>query len=329
MAKYTEDFGRAHLQAEQMRAFKVDKVVFDFTTRRWKSQAFQLPFYQGDFVLLTPKEILTREEAWINQGDMLDQFTQLQLAVGDDALRQQINAHFMAQITEQSTNEERKLAILGTYERFDELVDLYIKAKEDDAPEAHVTSGRKVHETAVQFIENVRALIRDHLAGTEFCSEKTDSLDESRRRVAYLKHVIEDNDGYRLFYIDGKPIKREADLHVMFRLTWYATAYDVNSEVNNGRGPVDYKVSMGKRNASLVEFKLASNTGLEKNLRKQVGIYEKAANTAKSLKVILFFTDAERTKLQRILTELNLHRGINVITIDARADNKPSASKAT
>lgn len=34
---------------------------------------------------------------------------------------------------------------------------------------------------------------------------------------------IEDNDGYRVFYIDGKPIKRESDLHTMFRLTWYAT----------------------------------------------------------------------------------------------------------
>jgi hypothetical protein len=328
LAKYTEDFATAQLRADQVRVFKVDKVVFDYETRRWKSASFKLPFFQGDFVLLTPKEILTREEAWINQGDMLDQFTQVQVAVADDQLREQIDAHFMAQINEQSTSEDRKRAILKTYERFEELVDIYIKQKEEDAPEAHVESDRKVKDTETQFIANVRALIQDHLAGTEFCSDNPDSLEETRRRVAYLKHVIEDNYGYRLFYLNGKPIKREADLHVMFRLTWFATAYDVNSEVNNGRGPVDYKVSMGKRNASLVEFKLASNTGLEKNLRNQVAIYEKASGTTKSMKVILFFTDAEFSKIQRILRDLKLDSDEKIVVIDARADNKPSASKA-
>ncbi len=28
----------------------------------------------------------------------------------------------------------------------------------------------------------------------------------------------------------------------MYRLVWYGTKLDVNSEVNNGRGPVDYKI---------------------------------------------------------------------------------------
>jgi hypothetical protein len=85
---------------------------------------------------------------------------------------------------------------------------------------------------------------------TEFY-ERGDSYEESLQRVKYLKHVIEDNDGYRVFYVNGEPVKRESDLHTMFRLTWYATVFDVNAEVNNGRGPVDYKVSKGRRNASL------------------------------------------------------------------------------
>lgn len=44
-----------------------------------------------------------------------------------------------------------------------------------------------------------------------------------------------------------------SDLQTMFKLTWFATSFDVNAEVNNGRGPVDYKVSKGKSNAALVE----------------------------------------------------------------------------
>ena len=107
----------------------------------------------------------------------------------------------------------------------------------------------------------------------------------------FLKSVIEDMDGYRIFYINGKPIRRENDLQIMYRLVWYATEFDVNREVNNGRGPVDFKVSKGSRDATLVEFKLASNTKLKKNLSNQVEIYKAANCTDRAIKVILYFTE--------------------------------------
>ena len=67
----------------------------------------------------------------------------------------------------------------------------------------------------------------------------------------------------------------------MYRLTWYATSYDVNREPNNGRGPVDFKVSKGAANKALLEFKLASNSKLRQNLQHQVEVYEAANNTSK------------------------------------------------
>jgi hypothetical protein len=127
--------------------------------------------------------------------------------------------------------------------------------------------------------------------------------------------------------LKGKPIKREQDLQVLFRLTWYSTQSDVNRETNNGRGPVDYKVSRGSKDKSLIEFKLASNSQLKRNLEKQVAVYEKANDTDKSLKVILYFSKQELEKVQDILRELKVEASPNIILIDARADNKPSASK--
>jgi len=70
----------------------------------------------------------------------------------------------------------------------------------------------------------------------------------------FLKDVIENKDGYRLFYVKGKPVKKEDDLQILFRLTWFATPSDVNREVNNGRGPVDYKISRGNIDKTLVEL---------------------------------------------------------------------------
>jgi hypothetical protein len=123
-------------------------------------------------------------------------------------------------------------------------------------------------------------------------------------------------------------VQRESDLQILYLLTWFASPSDVNREVNNGRGPVDYKISRGRRDKSWVEFKLASNTQLRRNLENQVAVYEKANETEKSLKVIMFFTQAEEVKVVGILNDLNLTGNANIILIDAGAHNKPSASKA-
>ena len=154
------------------------------------------------------------------------------------------------------------------------------------------------------------------------------SFDESLRRVEFLRDVIENKDGWRIFYVDGKPLRREADLQIMYRLCWYATSYDVNREPNNGRGPVDFKVSKGSVDKSLVEFKLASNSELKQNLKHQVEIYEAANDTRKSIKAVLYFSEPELEKVQQTLIDLKLSDRPESVLIDARADNKPSASNA-
>jgi hypothetical protein len=120
----------------------------------------------------------------------------------------------------------------------------------------------------------------------------------------YLKDVIENKDGYRIFYHDGVPIQKEEDVQILYRLTWRATPSDVNREVNNGRGPVDFKVSRGAIDSTLVEFKLASNSQLARNLQNQVRIYEKASNTKTSYKVIVYFSEHELDRVNNILKDL-------------------------
>ena len=143
--------------------------------------------------------------------------------------------------------------------------------------------------------------------------------------MEYLKHIIEDCDGYKLLWNNGKPIKKEKDLQILFKFTWFGTAFDVNAEPNNGRGPVDFKVSFGSLDKTLVEFKLAKNTKLKQNLKNQVGVYEQANDTNQSMKVILYFTKAEYFTVKRVVKELKLENDNRIILIDA-CDNKVSAS---
>jgi hypothetical protein len=73
---------------------------------------------------------------------------------------------------------------------------------------------------------------------------------------------------------------------------------------------------------------LASNPQLERNLEKQVAIYEKANRTTQSYKVIILFSSHDEGRVRKILQRLGVSADTGIILIDARNDNKPSASKA-
>jgi hypothetical protein len=91
---------------------------------------------------------------------------------------------------------------------------------------------------------------------------------------------------------------------------------------------VDFKASFGAGDKSLIEFKLASNTALKSNLEKQVSIYEAANQTTRSVKVIISYTARHQERVVKILNELGLNDDESIVVIDARDDNKPSASIA-
>lgn len=328
LCEYTQSFAKDHLDRSRCKEVSVKHAKFDYQTRRWISKRYNLPYIDGDFVLLTPKDILTKDEAWINKHDIIGDFDEIAESIPNIELRAQINEYLLRQIPERANQREINQAISRTLLKFPVLIDHYIRYKEDHGDEAVALSEQKVKETEAVFIRQVTNLVEVLRAQKVFYAQKGDTFDEAYNRVMFLKQVIENNDGYRLFYVKGEPVKRESDLQLIFRLTWYATEDDVNAEINNGRGPVDYKISRGSKDSTLVEFKLASNSKLKQNLAKQVEVYKAANQTDKSIKVILYFTDSELEKILKALKELELSQGKELILIDARATNKPSGSNA-
>jgi len=326
LCEYTEGFAKQYLDKNRCKTVNVDHAYFNYETRRWSSRKYMLPFIDGDYVLLTPKDILTKDETWINKHDLEGNFDELINSMPNVVLRAQVSEYFMRHLPVNPSRCERLANAKKTLGEFPELIDFYIKHKEDNSKEAIALSEKKVLETESIFIKQVTNLVLALRDQNEFYSQRTDTFEETYKRVMFLKQVIEKNDGYRLFYIKGKPVKREADLHLIFRLTWFAAAEDVNTEVNNGRGPVDYKISRGAKDSTLVEFKLASNSKLRQNLAKQVEVYEEANQTKKSIKVILYFTDLEFERIKKVLNALRLKQGKELVLIDARETNKVSAS---
>lgn len=323
----TQDFARKYLKPCYCKEFKnIQRVKFDYDVGVWKAGTFYLPCYNDNYVILTPTDMLVRVETWINKKDLYSKVQTFGVSLPNEVLRFQVNEYFISFLSKNPTHEEKATAAQKTVAKFPQLIDYYIKSKEDDEESAIRESFKDVGHVKQVFIEQLQNLVYQLQTETDFYKIPLNSYQEALQRVLYLKHVIEDCDGYRWFFDGDQPIRREADLHIMYKLVCYDTFSDANSEVNNGRGPVDFKLSRGRRDSTLVEFKLTRT--LKKNLEKQVEVYKDANNTEKAIKVILFFTDEEQKKTYKILNELGLTGKPNIVLIDARP-NKPPASKAS
>lgn len=279
-------------------------------------------------MLLTPEDILTKDDTWINKEDLRRDFPTIREAIPNAALRAQIDSYFRSVLPPRPTAKDERAAVEKTLRKFYELIDYYIRHKEDHGDEAQKRSLENVREVDDRFVQNVSYLVSLIAKHSQFYTAPGGTLEETRRKIDYLRHVIEDQDGYRIFYVKGQPVQREKDLQILFKLVWEGSPSSVDAEVNNGRGPVDFSISRGATDKTLVEFKLASNPQLERNLAKQVEIYERANRTIQSYKVIMLFSARDLAKVTHILRRLNMAGDPGIILIDARKDNKPSASKA-
>jgi|GEM_PF-2220642 len=149
------------------------------------------------------------------------------------------------------------------------------------------------------------------------------SYEEALYRVRILKSVIEDKGQFKIFKFQEN--QNEAMLQSLFKLVKEDSSFDINAEVNNGRGPVDFTVSKGSQDKTVIEFKLAKSSSLKRNLQHQVEVYKKANNTDRAVVAILYFSQKEYQQVIKTLKELNLYELENIILIDGQ--QKLSASK--
>ncbi len=328
---YTQQFAFEHLSEHQRKMRIVERVTFDYGFEKWVPAKYVLPFYKGDHIILTPKDILTKDENWINQNDLVDKFDDIAASIPDQQLRSTISNYFYKRLEhdrdKEPTKAQRREAALQALNEYPLLVDYYIKHKEESGNEATSLSEEKLLFVQLLFNQAVRELT-SLLPSDFYILSPVGTYEEAHKRLAYLKHVIEDQGGHRWFFAAGKPIRREKDLHVLYRLVWYGTKHDFGAEADDGRGPVDFKISYGAKDKSLVEFKLASNTQLKSNLKKQLELYQTASDAQHGIKAIIYFTDEDLIRVNGILAELGIKGHKDVVLIDCRADNKPSGSKA-
>lgn len=216
-----------------------ERVRFNYDTESWERELFDLPWFDDDYVLLTPRDILTKDDTWINKHDLIRDFDHLPDALPNDALRAQVNNYFRRVLPRNPKKREEDEAAIKTIRQFPALIDAFIKYKEDTGDQAVSTSESKVADSRQLYLEQFRAFVELLAQETPFYKVGGTTHNEAMQRVQYVKDLIENKGAHRLFYLKGKPIEREEDLQILYRFTWYASPLSVSREVNDGRGPAD------------------------------------------------------------------------------------------
>jgi hypothetical protein len=146
LLEYTQRFARAHIDPSKLQRVNVAKVKFNYQFGVWEGAIFELPWLIDDYVLLTPEDILTKDDTWINKEDLRRDFPTIKDAIPNHALRAQIDQYFRKVLPKKATAKEEREAVEKTLLRYHELIDYYIRHKEDHGDEAVKRSADKVRE---------------------------------------------------------------------------------------------------------------------------------------------------------------------------------------
>lgn len=145
-----------------------------------------------------------------------------------------------------------------------------------------------------------------------------------------FKYLIENKKGYQMLYDSDGKFRNEKIVQQLFILMadsyCKANNIDLSPECNSGRGPVDFKLSNGDNNKTLVEIKLTTNNQLVHGLEKQIFEYSKAEETQNLIYLVVHNggPDSRIKSMNEVYKKISTNR-IKLIFINAL--KKESASK--
>ena len=163
--------------------------------------------------------------------------------------------------------------------------------------------------------------------------KKNEDVYELTKKICFqFKYLIEEKGLWRFLYDDnGEPLNESHSQMLFFGIAdqyCKANDIDISRENNNGNGPVDFKLSKGYSNKTIVEIKKSSNPQLSHCYEVQIPIYMKQEEVKKAIYLLIDLgnDDSRVSRFKNEISKRN-NKKIDLIEIDGR--KRESASKRT
>lgn len=161
-------------------------------------------------------------------------------------------------------------------------------------------------------------------------SEPQTSFDAMMEVIGIFKDWVENNRGWaEIQYAPSRRKEKAVQRYMHLGAKYFVESndLDISFEADEGRGPVDIKLSRGS-DKTIAEIKLSSNSRYLHGYQNQVQEYGSAERTSKLIYVFVDVGNPERRKTIMELHRNNLEKGVRcpeLVIIDANERN--SASK--
>ena len=288
-------------------------------------QKFELPAYKNHPIVFIPISILC-DLPIAHSWEDIDRVCSY-----NEALRRRISSLIGVNWKQMTKLNKRKIKeiLLGNIEVFKEVVN-YFKNKQS-VPYNYKNDKLGLFSCIEAAEKSVKESPLDLQSLLPITSDNIFSVVE--KICLKYKELIENNGLYELLY-DNKNIRkpeRAAQLLLYSIADAYCAAYDLdlNREVNNGVGALDFKISKGYNAKVCVEVKYSTND-IIKGYNCQLPTYNKAEKSERSILLVVRNTQNDKLRLKKLLDieknalSENPHAP-KVIVVDARI--QASASK--
>ncbi len=317
--KYTQFFCINHKIPLVSKKFR--QGYFNQEFLNWMPIEADLPLnpYTKEAILLAPKNFL-RQLPTINLGEFWDYAFDNE----NETLRNDFSYDIQKNV--------KKNVIIEFAKRHPEIRDRFIKSTEKSPPNPY------------DFSQDSKGFVRWYSASRNYCKAKPLKIEidsESSFKTAIkdmideFANYVENNKGWSLLWNDnGKPKTEEAAQNLFLGIVMHycrANNIDISREANIGRGPVDFKTSLGYALRALLELKLAKNTKFWNGLSKQLPKYMQAEKINFGYFVIIMFDEKDYKKLNLLrqkVEEVNKKTEYTILSVAIDASRGPvSASK--
>lgn len=304
LLEYTEKFSKDFLDNIRCKEFYIERAYFDFEEEEWKGKSYTLPAFNNDYVILVPQDILVKDENFISRNNFVEELKNLRINIDNREIRERVNEYITEIINGEFTAKEFNNKINDLIKRYPQLIDYYIKSKEDNSTEAIKSNKEFVKELNLLFDVNCNAIIDLLKDKTDFYDFKDiDNPSIIIKRINALKYVIEELGASEYLYINNKTIDSNL-IDLLFKRIWYA-----GKPKESDKRYVNY----------VLEFKKAFNSPIENNIQNRY------LNNNKKDKIrflcYVYFSEREQSILEHYINKYRLANNKNFTIINAIRNN--------